>query len=111
MGKNLKFNRRGFLKSSVLGTTGALIGSTAYGKAFTGKEPVIIRRQLGKTDIELPIVSFGVMRSDNATLVKSAFDMGFVHFDTAHGYQEGRNETMLGEIFKTMPREKVILAT
>ena len=111
MGKNLKFNRRGFLKSSVLGTTGALIGSTAYGKEFTGKDPVIIRRQLGKTDIELPIVSFGVMRSDNAALVKSAFDMGFVHFDTAHGYQEGRNETMLGEIFKTMPREKVILAT
>jgi len=64
------------------------------------QEPAIIRRRLGKTDIELPIVSFGVMRSDNAALVKSAFEMGFVHFDTAHGYQEGKNETMLGNYLK-----------
>jgi len=28
--------------------------------------------------------------------------MGFVHFDTAHGYQEGKNETMLGELFKNI---------
>ena len=37
--------------------------------------------------------------------------MGFVHFDTAHGYQEGRNETMLGELFKGVPRNKFVLAT
>ena len=37
--------------------------------------------------------------------------MGFVHFDTAHGYQEGRNETMLGELFKDTPRNKFVLAT
>ncbi len=111
MGKNFILNRRRFLKSSVLGTTGALIGSTAYGNASEKKEPVIIRRQLGKTDIKLPIVSFGVMRSDNATLVKSAFEMGFVHFDTAHGYQGGRNETMLGDVFKAFPRDKIVLAT
>jgi predicted aldo/keto reductase-like oxidoreductase len=79
-------------------------------KVFT-ENPVIIRRQLGNTDIELPIVSFGVMRSDNAGLVKSAFQMGYVHFDTAHGYQEGRNETMLGEIFKSYPRDSFVLAT
>jgi predicted aldo/keto reductase-like oxidoreductase len=96
----------------VLGTAGAFVASGAIGNTTRDSvEPKIIRRQLGKTDIELPIVSFGVMRSDNAALVKSAFDMGFVHFDTAHGYQEGRNETMLGELFKNTPRSSFVLAT
>lgn len=112
MEKKVGLNRRGFLKSSMLGTAGALIGTSALGNS-TGKtrESEMIFRRLGKTDIELPIVSFGVMRSDNAALVKSAFDMGFVHFDTANGYQEGRNETMLGELFKSVPRSKYVLAT
>jgi uncharacterized protein len=109
---NLFINRRGFLKSSVLGTTGALIGTSVMGNSHAkNKEVAMIRRQLGKLDIELPIVSFGVMRSDNPALVKSAFDMGFVHFDTAHGYQEGKNESMLGELFKSVPRDKFVLAT
>jgi predicted aldo/keto reductase-like oxidoreductase len=108
----LFINRRGFLKSSVLGTTGALIGTSVMGNSNAkNKEVAMIRRQLGKLDIELPIVSFGVMRADNPALVKSAFDMGFVHFDTAHGYQEGRNELMLGELFKSVPRDKFVLAT
>jgi len=95
----------------MFGTAGAFISAGALGNVKRVKEPVIISRQLGKTDIVLPIVSFGVMRSDNAALVKSAFDMGFVHFDTAHGYQEGRNETMLGELFRDTPRDKYIIAT
>lgn len=113
MGKNLQVNRRGFLKSSVMGTAGALICTTAMGNQGSNakNEPVILRRRLGNTDIELPIVSFGVMRSDNAALVKSAFQMGFEFFDTAHGYQEGRNETMLGEVFKDVPRSSFLLAT
>jgi predicted aldo/keto reductase-like oxidoreductase len=108
----INFNRRGFLRSSALGTAGALIGLKANGNnTERSTEQAIIRRQLGKTDIELPIVSFGVMRSDNSALVKSAFEMGFMHFDTAHGYQEGRNETMIGELFKSIPRNKFVLAT
>lgn len=98
----LQVNRRGFLKSSVLGTAGALISTSILAQERNSRdiEPVIIRRKLGKTGIEIPIVSFGVMRSDNPSLVKSAFQKGFVHFDTAHGYQEGRNETMLGELLR-----------
>lgn len=113
MGKTQNLNRRGFLRSSLLGTAGAIIGTKAIGSSIQGskQEPVIIRRKLGKTGIELPIVSFGVMRSDNTALVKSAMEMGFVHFDTAHNYQEGRNETMLGELFSTIPRSSFVLAT
>lgn len=110
---NLKnrFNRRNFLRTSVFGASGALVSAHALAANESKREPAIIRRQLGKTDIELPIVSFGVMRSDNPSLIKSAFDMGFVHFDTAHGYQEGRNETMLGELFKDTQRSSYVVAT
>lgn len=113
MGKEMNLNRRGFIKASMLGTAGAFIGGRALGSSrhYLNREPVIIKRRLGKTDLELPIVSFGVMRSDNIALVKSAFEMGFVHFDTAHGYQDGRNETMLGELFLNYPRESFVLAT
>ncbi len=110
MKRKSDLNRRSFLKASVMGATGALISGKAIASA-TNNEPAVIRRQLGNTDIELPIVSFGVMRSDNASLIKSAMKMGFVHFDTAHGYQEGRNETMLGEIFKEVPRSSFVIAT
>ena len=111
MNKKTGINRRGFLKSSMMGTAGAFIGTGALANTANFREGAIIKRQLGKTDIEIPIVSFGVMRSDNVALVKSAFEMGFVHFDTAHGYQEGRNETMLGELFKDTPRSNYVIAT
>jgi predicted aldo/keto reductase-like oxidoreductase len=108
-----RFNRRGFIKSSLLASAGATVSSRFYTKSLcpTEEENVIIKRQLGKTDIELPIVSFGVMRADNPFLIKAALEMGYVHFDTAHGYQEGKNEIMLGELFKAYPRSKFILAT
>jgi predicted aldo/keto reductase-like oxidoreductase len=110
MGRRTYLNRRGFLKSSVIGAAGAFISTSAVARQ-PKDDAVIIKRRLGKTDIELPVVSFGVMRSDNAALVKSAYQMGMVHFDTAHGYQEGRNETMLGELFKSVPRESIVIAT
>jgi uncharacterized protein len=105
-------NRRSFIKYSAMGTTGLVLGGNVTGNNNQiHKDPKIVTRKLGKTDIVLPIVSFGVMRSDNAALLKSAFEMGYVHFDTAHNYMEGRNEQVLGEVFKSVPRSSLILST
>ena len=106
-------SRRGFLKSSFIGTAGIFFTETGTGKQsgnVAGK-PSIIQRRLGRTDIKLPVVSYGVMRSDNAALVRQAYQMGFTLFDTAHGYQEGRNEVMLGEVFRDVPRKSFVMAT
>lgn len=113
MKRKQQLNRRIFLKSSLLGAAGAFISTTNRGSQLQAKasEPLVIRRRLGRTDIELPVVSYGVMRSDNAALVRNAFQIGFELFDTAHGYQEGKNEIMLGEIFRDVPRNKFIIAT
>ncbi len=115
------FNRRNFLKAGVLGATGAMMTKVglAEDNVQTGNglispeknEAKIITRTLGRTGMVLPIVSMGVMRADNPNLVKAALAKGIVHLDTAHGYQEGRNETMLGELLKDYPRESFVIST
>ena len=51
------------------------------------------------------------MRADNPNILKAAYQMGIKHFDTAHGYQGGRNEEMVGEFFKDKPRDSFIVST
>ena len=106
-------NRRNFIKLSA--TAGA-----AFALATTGlnaKETEIIRkklpeRTLGKrTGIKVPVLSMGVMLADNPSVVKAAYNSGIILFDTAHGYQNGRNEEMLGEFFADKPRDSFIIAT
>ena len=109
------FNRRGFLKSSVIGATGLVASQTLL--AGTTNRPAneekgkIIYRTLGRTGIKLPIVSMGVMRADNPNLVKAALAKGVTHLDTAHGYQKGKNEEMLGKLLQEYPRNAYTIAT
>ena len=69
------------------------------------------RRRLGRTGIEVPVVSMGVMNADNPNLVRAALNGGMVLLDTAHGYQDGRNEEMLGTILPGRKRDSFVLCT
>jgi len=108
------FNRRNFLLLGATATAGfttqALQAKPAK-KKKEKKKKKIIYRTLGNTGIELPIVSMGVMRADNPNILKAAYEIGIRHFDTANGYQDGRNEEMVGKYFKDIPRDKVIIST
>ena len=111
------FKRREFLQKTIYGSAGALLASAsiahsglAASRASEEDKP-IMKRSLGKTGIMLPIVSFGVMRSDSPALVHAAIKEGIILFDTAHGYQHGKNEEMLGEVFKDYKRDSFVLAT
>ena len=110
-----KFNRRGFLKSSVIGATGLVASQTLLAgttdRPANEEEGKVIYRTLGRTGIKLPIVSMGVMRADNPNLVKAALAKGVTHLDTAHGYQKGKNEEMLGELLQEYPRDSYTIAT
>ena len=110
-----ELNRRSFLRKTILGGTGALVTSSIFAHSnpnttVQNNQP-IIKRKLGKTGIVLPIVSYGVMRSDSPALLQAAFNEGIIYFDTAHSYQNGRNEEMIGEVFKDTPRDSIILST
>jgi len=98
---------------SAAATAGLATGACKTSKTSSGKgkKDGVITRTLGKTGIEVPIISMGVMRADNPNILKAAFDLGIKHFDTAHSYQDGRNEEMVGKFFKDKDRKSLIIST
>ncbi len=118
MSKNI--DRRKFLRLSAVAGTGVLL-LPEVAKASVLKEtdenPEGSRQQkiptriLGKTGIEMPILSMGVMRADNPSVLRAAYQSGIFHYDTAHGYQNGKNEELVGKFFKDKPRDSFFVAT
>jgi predicted aldo/keto reductase-like oxidoreductase len=116
--RTIELNRRTFLKQGLTGlaAVGAVPGALKAaglvpdggGQAAAGK-PIV--RTLGKTGLKIPVVSMGVMTADNPAVVQAALDAGVLMLDTAHGYQRGRNEQMIGEVVKGRPRDSYMIAT
>ncbi|TVR74142.1 MAG: twin-arginine translocation signal domain-containing protein [Marinilabiliales bacterium] len=110
-------DRRNFLKLSAAGAAGSILagsGSLHAGTSTFSKTTAtngIIHRTLGRTGMSLPVVNLGVMRVDNPRIVTMALDGGMTLLDTAHGYQNGRNEEMLGQLLENRPRDSFYLAT
>ncbi|GHT05633.1 aldo/keto reductase [Bacteroidia bacterium] len=109
-------NRRKFLSLSALASAGAMVvpqmAFSAVNESRTQeRSKTIPTRVLGKTGLEIPILSMGVMRADNPAVVRAALNAGLTHFDTAHGYQNGKNEEMLGAFFKGKDRSTFTIAT
>jgi predicted aldo/keto reductase-like oxidoreductase len=110
-------SRRDFFRKGIAGLAGAVAIPTILkrDRSFPGRliqeDKKFIYRTLGNTGIKLPVVSMGVMNADNPNLVKAALDAGIVLLDTAHVYQRGRNEEMIGGVIKDRPRESFVLAT
>ncbi len=80
--------------------------------AAPAKGKPIIQRTLGRTGIKVPVVSMGVMNANNPEVIKQAYEAGVRLFDTALGYQGGRNEEMVGSVFAQLGvRDKVVIET
>ena len=107
----MSINRRGFLKTGIAGAAGIAISPNIIPPVTKFAEENIISRTLGRTGLKVPVISFGVMRSDNPALCKAAYEKGIKLFDTANGYQNGNNETMLGNLFREIPRNSFYIAT
>jgi uncharacterized protein len=110
--------RRNFLRNATGLVAAGLIGNTITAKA--GKvsglkldDAALITRTLGRTGLKIPVVSMGVMNSNNPNLLKASWQMGMRHFDTAWIYQNGNNEKMVGSVLKDMKvdRKEVIITT
>jgi predicted aldo/keto reductase-like oxidoreductase len=106
-------NRRKFLSVSAMAGAGAIMAPHAATATVSAKNEneAIPTRVLGKTGMKIPILSMGVMRADNPAVVRAAYNSGLTHFDTANGYQNGKNEEMLGEFFKDKDRSTFTIAT
>ena len=117
---NKGLNRRKFLTASLSGAVAAGLAGISPGivmaqesdKKKEKSDDKIIYRKLGKTRMEIPIVSMGVGATGNPELIRAAYEKGIRHFDTAANYQYGRNEQMVGNVVKKLGiRDKVNIAT
>src|SRR5207302_6140683 len=78
-------------------------------------------RRLGKTDLQLPILSFGasslgaefrsVTLDEAIQSVRTALDCGLNFIDTSPFYGRGMSEVLLGVALKGVPRESYTLCT
>ena len=107
-------SRRKFLSGSALALTPMALNrlDLPASMAAAAQSTTVIKRKLGKTDIEIPIVSMGVMNSDNPAVVQESYKLGIRFFDTARAYQNGTNEAMVGKVIKDLGvRNQVYIET
>ncbi len=101
--------RRGFIGRTGLALSAACLGSPVSGDQSPGFSRIVYR-SLGATGLKVSEIGFGVLNTNDATLIEAAIDAGVTFFDTAHSYQNGACEEALSEI---MPRrrDEIVLAT
>ncbi len=111
---NEGIKRREFLGKTARGLFSAGFGYSILKAESPGQERdhKIVYRTLGRTNLRIPLVSFGVMNSDSPDLISAALDMGVNHLDTAHLYLRGNSERVIGEVVeRTGKRDKIYIAT
>ncbi len=113
--KKKYINRRNFLRLSATTALGTFflpaMGKNSSDGKLLDKGNSIPVRTLGRTGIELPILGLGVDRPDSNNVLRAAYNAGVKHFDTANGYQNGRNEEMVGKTLQGKPRESAFVCT
>ena len=79
-------------------------------------------RQLGQSDLELSVITFGAWaiggwmwggseRKDAIDAIKAAYNHGVTSIDTAPVYGQGLSEEIVGEAIQGIPRDKIQLLT
>ncbi len=74
------------------------------------QKPSVEYRTLGRTGLKVTTVSYGAMRTRDEAIINQALDMGINYIDTARGYMDGFNETVVGNVLKNR-RKDAYLAT
>ena len=113
---NKGVSRRWFIGGAATGVVSAGLELSGYPRAEAVEQetpaPEISYRVLGRTGLKIPLISFGVMNSDNPDLLRRAFDLGLNHLDTAHLYLRGNSERVIGEVVEGRGnRDSVYIAT
>lgn len=76
----------------------------------------MIYKKLGKSDLNISRIGFGAMSlkdesNKNKDLLLEGLKNGINYIDTADLYENGANETLIGNAFSEVARDKYILAT
>ena len=115
------FTRRDFVKTVGLaglavagaGVTGAMAAPET--PAGTAKAATVPKRPLGKTGVDVSILTLGGMFDtiNNQLLLRQAVKWGVRYWDTAEGYGNGLSEEGYGRFFARNPeaRKEIFLVT
>lgn len=108
--------RREFLKTSLLGLSGAAIIPGSLKSVISGNNqqtiiPDLPGRVLGRTGIRTPLISLGSGSANNPNFIKSAYQAGVKLFFSATYYGEGNNEKLVGEGLRDLPRDSFFVGT
>jgi len=106
-------NRRDFLKNTAVAGAGLAAAGLFPRRIYSQETSVfnrLVYRDLGSTGYRVTEIGFGAMNTRDSELLHAAIDHGINYVDTAHGYQRGQNEEMIGQVLKTK-RDKVFLTT
>jgi len=86
-----------------------------------GGAPVLPRRPVGRTGLEVTVLGFGGLQvgdywvrmseEDAASTIRHAYERGIRYFDTAPQYGSGLSEHRLGTVLRTLPRSGFVLST
>ncbi len=106
--------RRNFIKHSFAGLTGAVLAPSVLKMEGSplgtqNEKKKFVYRTLGKTGLKVPVVSMGTY--DATSVINAALDAGIVHIDTSADYNEGNDERMFGKVFKSRPRDSIVIGT
>jgi uncharacterized protein len=111
--------RRGFMKTVGLGGMAATAltvpQAMAAGEQGGEKAPSVPKRKLGKTGVDVSILSLGGMFDtiNNQLLLRQAHNWGVNYWDTAEVYGNGLSEDGFGRFFSRNPeiRKDIFLVT
>jgi len=110
-----KIDRRNFLKTIGAAGIGSVLASAKSSadsnepsmppKAEESEFPQVPRRKLGKTGVDVPCLSIGLMFNveDNQIILKNALKWGINYWDTANGYAGGNSEAGIGKYISKNP--------
>jgi uncharacterized protein len=119
-GKNADLTRREFV--TTIGLAGLAVAGVGATAALAAPElhpatqaDTMPRRRLGKTGVDVPILSLGCMFDtiNNRLLLKQAVKWGVTYWDTAEHYGNTLSEEGIGRFFSRNPeaRQKIFLVT
>jgi len=93
-------DRRAFLKAGALGAAGVLAAPGLARAADRNPAPKPGHRILGRTGLEVSVVSLGAFQVKETEIMQAAFEHGANFVDTSRIYLDGRNERQVGEAIR-----------